>query len=85
MKKARLPQKGGKKFWYAITSGFPGGAAVENLHANVGDMGSVPRSGRSSGGGNDDHSSILARETQGQRRIKEPGRLQPMGLQKSWM
>ena len=36
-------------------SGFPGGAAVKNPPANAGDsrdMGSVPGSGRSSGGGN---------------------------------
>ena len=32
--------------------GFPGGSAVKNLHANAGDMGSIPRSGRSPGRGN---------------------------------
>ena len=31
-----------KKFW-----GFPGGAVVENLPANAGDMGSIPGLGRS--------------------------------------
>ena len=33
--------------------GFPGGSVVKNPPANAGDMGSVPRSGRSPGGGND--------------------------------
>ena len=31
--------------------GFPGGIVVKNLAANAGDMGSVPGSGRSPGGG----------------------------------
>ena len=36
---------------------------VKNLPANAGgagDVGSIPRSGRSPGGGNDSHSAILA-------------------------
>ena len=32
--------------------GFPGGSAVKNLRASAGDMGSIPGSGRSPGGGN---------------------------------
>ena len=32
--------------------GFPGGSVVKNLSANGGDMGSIPRLGRSLGGGN---------------------------------
>ena len=32
--------------------GFPGGSVVENLPASAGDMGSVPESGGSPGGGN---------------------------------
>ena len=32
--------------------GFPGGSAVENLPANAGDVGSIPKLGRSSGEGN---------------------------------
>ena len=32
---------------------FPGGSVVKNLPANVGDTGSIPGSGRSPGGGND--------------------------------
>ena len=33
--------------------GFPGGSVVKNLPANTGDTGSIPGSGRSPGGGND--------------------------------
>ena len=32
--------------------GFPGGSPVKNLPANIGDMGSIPGSGRSPGEGN---------------------------------
>ena len=32
--------------------GFPGGSVVKNLPANSGDACSIPRSGRSPGGGN---------------------------------
>ena len=31
--------------------GLPGGSVVKNLPANTGDMGSIPESGRYSGGG----------------------------------
>ena len=40
---------------YGHTWGFPGGSVVKNLPVNAGDQGdtgSIPRSGRSSGGGN---------------------------------
>ena len=33
--------------------GFPGGSAIKNLPANVGDTGSIPGLGRSPGEGND--------------------------------
>ena len=33
-------------------NGFPGGSVVKNLHANARDVGSIPGSGRSAGGGN---------------------------------
>ena len=32
--------------------GFPGGTVVKNLPAKIGDMGSIPESGRSPRGGN---------------------------------
>ena len=35
-------------FWVL---GFPGGAVIKNPPANTGDMGSIPGSGRSPGGG----------------------------------
>ena len=41
--------------WYHPSWGFPGGSKVKNLPANAGDagdMGSIPGSGRSLGGGN---------------------------------
>ena len=55
---------------------------VRNPHANVGDMrdtGSIPGLGRLPGGGNGNHSSILVWEIPW---TEDPGRLQPMGLQK---
>ena len=44
--------------------GFPGGSVVKNPPANEGDARDTrtPGSGRSSGGGNGNHSSILAWE-----------------------
>ena len=56
--------------------GFPGVSVVKNLPASVGDttdMGSIPGSGGSPGGGNGTHSSILA--------WKIPWREEPGGLQ----
>ena len=35
-----------------VTYGFPGGSVIKNPPANAGDAGSIPRSGRSPGGGN---------------------------------
>ena len=55
---------------------------VKNLCASAGDVrdkGSVPGSGKSSGGGMTTHSSVLAREIPG---TEEPSRLQSMWLQK---
>ena len=36
----------------ANNEGFPGGSVVKNPPANVGDVGSIPESGRSHGEGN---------------------------------
>ena len=41
------------------TEGFFGGSVVKNLPANAGDLGSIPRSGRSPGGGNGNQYSCL--------------------------
>ena len=62
--------------------GFPGSSVVKNLSANAGDMGSIPWSGRSPGGANRNPLSILAWEMP---RTEEPGGLQLMGSQKSWI
>ena len=35
-----------------VGTSFPGGSVVKNPPANTGDAGSIPRSGRSPGGGN---------------------------------
>ena len=60
---------------------------VKNLSANDGDIGDarveglIPGSGRSPGGGNGNHSSILAWGIPG---TEEPGGLQSMEHTKSW-
>ena len=56
---------------------------LKNPPTNAGDIrdrGSVPGSGRSPGGGNATHASVLVWEIPW---TEEPGRLQSMGLQKS--
>ena len=63
-----------------VTLGFPGGSVIKNLPANVRgttDSGSISGSGRSPGGGNGNHSSILAGKIPA--RIEEPDGLQSMG------
>ena len=60
---------------------FPGGSVVKNMPANVGDAGSVPWSGTSSGEGNGTHSSILAWRIPW---TEKPSGLQSMGSQESW-
>ena len=59
--------------------GFPGGSAVKNLPANASDSGLVPGSGRSPGGGNGNHCSILAWRVPW---TEEPGWRQSMGSQR---
>ena len=51
---------------------------VRNIPANAGGVGSIPGSGRCPGGGNGNHSSILAWEIP---RTEEPGGLQSIGSQ----
>ena len=57
-------------------TGFPGGSEVKVSSCNVGDLGSIPGSGRSPGRGNATHSSILAWEI--------PWIEEPSGVAKSW-
>ena len=45
---------------FAIQWGFPGSSAGKESACNVGDLGSIPGSGRSPGKKKDYHSSILA-------------------------
>ena len=52
---------------------------IKNPPAIAGDVGSVPGLGRSPGGGNDTHSSILAWRISW---TEEPGGLQSMGSQR---
>ena len=52
---------------------------MTNLPANARDTGSIPRSGRSSGGENDNHSCTLVWKISW---TEEPGELQSMGLQR---
>ena len=61
-------------------SGFPGSLAGKEAACNAGDPGSISELGRSPGEGNGyPHSSILAWRIPW---TEEPGRLQPMGLQR---
>ena len=61
-------------FW-----GFPGGSGNKESSCNVGDLGLIPRFGRSPGEGNGTHFSIVAWRIPW---TEEPGRLQSMGLQR---
>ena len=57
----------------------PGGSVVKNPSANAGDVGLIPRLGRSSGEGNGNPLSILVWEILW---TEELGRLQSMGFQR---
>ena len=65
--------------------GFPDGTVVKSLSANAADAGDsvlIPGSGRSLGGGNGNPlQDILPWKIPW---TEEPGRLQSMGLRKSW-
>ena len=57
----------------------PGGSVVKNPPANAGDAGSIPRSGRSRGGGNGQPTPVFLA---GGSWTEEPGELPPMGSQR---
>ena len=59
--------------------GFPCDSAGKESACNMGDLGSTPGLGRSPGGGNGNHSSVLAWRIP---RAEEPGGPQSMGLQR---
>ena len=58
---------------------FPGGSDSKASAYNVGDLGSIPGSGRSPGEGNGNPLSILAWKIPW---TEKPGRLQSMGSQR---
>ena len=65
--------------------GFPDGSDGKESACNAGDPGSIPGSGRSPGGGNDNPFQYSCLENSMDR---EPGGLQSMGLQRvgyDWM
>ena len=62
------------------TQGFPGCSVVKNLHANAGNTDLIPTLGRSSEGGNGNHSSIPAWIIPW---TEEPSGLQSMGCKES--
>ena len=62
-----------------ILRGFPGSLDGKASAYNVGDLGSIPGSGRSPGGGNGNQSSVHAWKIPW---TKEPGGLQSMRLQR---
>ena len=66
---------------WLFLQGFPGGSEVKASACNVGDLGSIPGSGRSPGEGNGNfpYSSILTWRIPW---TEEPGGLQSTGLQK---
>ena len=65
---------------YACSSwGFPAGSDGKESACNVGDLGSIPGSGRSPGEGNGKPLQILAWEIPW---MEEPGRLESTGSQR---
>ena len=65
-----------------IVLGFPGGSAGKESACNAGDTGyggSIPGSGKSTGEGKGNHSTILAWRIA---RTEVPGKLQSMGSQR---
>ena len=61
---------------------LPGGSVVKDSPVNAGDTGSAPECGRSLEKEMATHFNVLAWEIPW---TEEPGRLQSMGLQKSWI
>ena len=57
--------------------GFPCGSAIKNLPANAGDLGVIPGSGRSPGGGNGYLPTLVF--LPGKSQTEEPGRLRSGG------
>ena len=66
-------------WWFDFCMGFPGGSDGKESTCNAGDLGLIPGLGRSPGGGQATHSSILAWRIPW---TEEPGRLQSLVLQR---
>ena len=64
----------------SLMAGFPGGAEVKVSACNVGNLGSIPGSGRSPGEGNGNPFQYSYLENPMDR--EEPSGLQPMGSQR---
>ena len=62
-----------------VSVGFPGGSVARNLPTNAGDVGLIPRSGGSPGGGNGNPLQYSCWENPW---TEEPAGLQSMGLQR---
>ena len=79
----KSPSKGNCLFYVSsflpVILGFSGGSVVKNLHANTGDTGLIPGSGRSPRGNTGNPLQCSARRIPW---TEEPGRLQSMGSQK---
>ena len=66
-------------WWFDFCMGFPGGSDGKESTCSVGDLGLIPGLGRSPGGGQATHSSVLAWRIPW---TEEPGRLQSLVLQR---
>ena len=55
--------------YHQVLGGFPGGAVVENLSAGTGNTASIPRLGRSPGGGNGNRLQYSCLENPMDRRV----------------
>ena len=64
---------------FEIQNIFPGGSMVKNLHANAGDTGSIPGSGRAMEKEMITHSTVLTWEIPG---TEQPGNLQSTGCKR---
>ena len=64
----------------SLSMDFPGGSASKESACNVGDLGSIPGSGRSPGEGNGN--TFLDSCLENSMDVEEPGGLQSMGLQR---
>ena len=60
----------GNSLSYLVLENFPGGSVVKNPSANAGDLGSIPRLGRSPGEGNGNPLQYFYLRSHGQRSLE---------------